>query len=156
MTANATIQVAHVDNAVIVPLAAFSYNPPSGSVTRTKRSTTTPAGANQAQRAGAASGNASPWGKTSGGSSGAVSAGGTGRIFVQRGGALVPVRVTIGLVADTQASVTPLRGTLTANDAVVVADSSSAAGAKTSSTVNPLAGGNQGAPGGRRGPTGGG
>ena len=38
MTANATIQVAHVDNATIVPLAAFGYNPPSGSVTRTKRS----------------------------------------------------------------------------------------------------------------------
>ncbi|HEY0380901.1 MAG TPA: efflux RND transporter periplasmic adaptor subunit [Candidatus Elarobacter sp.] len=154
MTANATIQVAHVDNATIVPLAAFGYNPPSGSVNRPKRSRTGTAG-----NGGAASGNASPWGQTSGASTGAVTPGGSGRIFVQRGGALVPVRVKIGLVADTQASVTPLRGTLTADDQVVTADSSSASGSKSTSARNPLTGGNQsgaGAAGGRRGPLGGG
>jgi HlyD family secretion protein len=153
MTANATIQVAHVDNATIVPLAAFGYSPPSGSVTRTKRS-----GANQTQRGGngAAPNNASPWGQTSGASSGAVTAGGTGRIFVQRGSALVPVRVKIGLIADTQASVTPLRGTLSANDQVVIGDSAGTSGSKKATAGNPLTGGNQSAPGGRRGPLGGG
>jgi HlyD family secretion protein len=166
MTANATIQVAHVDNATIVPLAAFGYTPPSGSVTRTKRAggtstgTSGATGANQTQRAGGggngAGGNASPWGQTSGASAGAVTAGGTGRIFVQRGGALVPIRVKIGLVADTQASVTPLRSTLSANDQVVIGDSAGASGSKRASAGNPLTGGNQSAPGGRRGPLGGG
>jgi HlyD family secretion protein len=170
MTANATIAVAHVDNATIVPLAAFGYNPPSGSVSRTRRSrggagaTGTPGAAgasasNQSQRggnAGNAGGNASPWGKTSAASSGAVTPGGTARIFVQRGGALVPVLVKIGLVADTQASVTPLRGTLSANDQVVVGDSSSTSGAKSASGGNPLTGGNQRGAGGRGGPLGGG
>jgi hypothetical protein len=67
------------------------------------------------------------------------------------------VRVKIGLVADTQASVTPLRGTLSANDQVVIGDSSSASGSKAASAGNPLTGGNQQrAPGGRRGPLGGG
>ena len=70
--------------------------------------------------------------------------GGTGRIFVQRGNGLVPVRVKIGLVADTQASVTPLRGTLSANDQVVIGDNSAgASGSKGASAGNPLAGGNQ-------------
>jgi HlyD family secretion protein len=171
MTANATIQVAHVDNATIVPLAAFGYNPPSGSVSRPKRTRTASGasatagatGSNQTQRGttagsgGAATANASPWGQTSGASTGAVTPGGNGRIFVQRGGALVPVRVKIGLVADTQASVTPLRGTLTAEDQVVIADSSSTSGAKSASAGNPLTGGNQQrAAGGRRGPLGGG
>jgi len=153
MTANATIQVAHVDNATIVPLAAFGYTPPSGSVTRPKRQRAS--GSNQTQRAGAAGGNASsPWGQTSGASAGAVTPGGTGRIFVQRGNGLVPVPVKIGLIADTQASVTPLRGTLSANDQVVIGDSSSASGSKSASSANPLTGGNQRAPGGRGGPLG--
>jgi len=162
MTANATIEVAHVDGATIVPLAAFGYTPPSGAVTRTKRprgGTTGASGSNQTQRSGNAGGagnNASPWGQTSAASSGAVTPGGTGRIFVQRGGGLVPVRVKIGLVADTQASVTPLRGTLSADDQVVIGDSSSASGSKSASSGNPLTGGNQRAPGGRRGPLGGG
>ena len=158
MTANATIQVAHVDDATIVPLAAFGYTPPSGSVTRSQRTR----GANQAPRAagagngGAAGSNASPWGQTSAASSGAVTPGGTGRIFVQRGNGLVPVRVKIGLVADTQASVTPLRGALTANDQVVIGDSAATSGSKKAAAGNPLAGGSQSAPGGRRGPLGGG
>jgi HlyD family secretion protein len=167
MTANATIQVAHVDNATIVPLAAFGYNPPSGSVSRTHRTRGTTgaapaAGTQAAQRSGNAAGanagagnTASPWGQTSAASSGAVTAGGTGRIFVQRGGSLVPVRVKIGLVADTQASVTPLRGTLSANDQVVIGDSSSASGSRSGSSGNPLTGGNQRGAGGRGGPLGG-
>ncbi len=157
MTANATIQVAHVDNATIVPLAAFGYNPPSGAVSRTHRTrgaagTPGTAGAASTQRAG---NSASPWGQTSAASSGAVTPGGMGRIFVQRGNALVPVRVKVGLVADTQASVTPLRGTLSANDQVVIGDSSSASGSKSTSGGNPLTGGSQRGAGGRGGPLGG-
>ncbi len=37
MTANATIQVAHVDNATLVPLAAFTYTPPAGAFARGNR-----------------------------------------------------------------------------------------------------------------------
>ena len=166
MTANATIQVAHVDNATIVPLAAFGYTPPSGSVTRTKRpragsnTASSANGSGQTQRGTSATnsvgaGNtASPWGQTSGANSGAVTPGGFGRIFVQRANGLVAVPVKIGLIADTQASVTPLRGTLSANDQVVIGDSSSASGSKGASAGNPLTGGSQRAPGGRGGPLG--
>ena len=37
MTANATIEIAHVEGATIVPLAAFTYTPPAGSFTRSHR-----------------------------------------------------------------------------------------------------------------------
>jgi HlyD family secretion protein len=170
MTANATITVAHVDNATIVPLAAFGYTPPSGSITRTHRQhgtagTSGAPNANAAAQRGGSAGanagagnNASPWGRTSAASSGAVTAGGTGRIFVKRGSGLVPVFVKVGLVSDTQASVTPLRGTLTANDQVVIGDSSASSGSKSASGGNPLTGGSQRGPagaGGRGGPLGG-
>ncbi len=172
MTANATIRVAHVDNATIVPLAAFSYQPPSGSVTRGShrrgtgaagttgtgtgaRSTGNPGngsggnGAGTNAAAGTTSSASSPWGATSASSGGAVTAGGRGRIFVLRGGKPVPVPVTVGLVGETQASVTPLRGTLSANDGVIIGDSGSSAGSRSASGGNPLAGGQQrGGPGG--------
>ncbi|MEA2666069.1 MAG: HlyD family secretion protein [Candidatus Eremiobacteraeota bacterium] len=181
MTANATIRVAHVDNATIVPLAAFSYQPPAGAggARRNRRggstsgthsaNTTGAAGASGAASAtGATSANAkpaasgggasaaSPWGATGASSGGAVTSGGRGRIFVLRGGKLVPVPVTVGLVGETQASVTPLRGTLSADDAVVIGDSSSS-GSRSASGGNPLAGGQQrgGQAGGRGGALGG-
>ncbi len=136
MTANATIRVAHVDNATIVPLAAFSYQPPSGSVgarptprrqhrrehDRRNRRTAQPAQRSggchrgQAGRERRRREPASPWGATGASSGGAVTSGGRGRIFVLRGGKPVPVPVTVGLVGETQASVTPLRGTLSADD----------------------------------------
>src|SRR5579875_1020079 len=54
MTADATIQVAHVDNATIVPLAAFSYTPPSGALKGAhKRSGTTAAQSGSAHAAAA-------------------------------------------------------------------------------------------------------
>jgi HlyD family secretion protein len=166
MTANATIQVAHADNATIVPLAAFSYTPAAGSVAHRKR----PPGANGAgpgagQASGAArtgSGNAagggSPWGATTGTSSGAVTAGSTSRIFVERNGQLNAVPVKVGIVGDTSVAVTPLRGTLTTNDQVVIGDSrsTSSKGAANTNTRNLLTGGGGGSQrgGGGRGPGG--
>lgn len=143
MTASATIQVAHVGNATIVPLAAFSYTPPAGSVTHRRR-----------PNGNGASG--SPWGQTGVATSGAVTPGSIARIFVLRNDKPVPVPVKVGLVSETQASVTPLRGTLGANDAAITADSSNASGAKTRTTAsamnNPLSAGRGG--GGGRGPGG--
>ncbi|HYZ16032.1 MAG TPA: efflux RND transporter periplasmic adaptor subunit [Candidatus Acidoferrum sp.] len=158
MTANATIQVAHVDNATIVPVSAFTYLPPSGSVARGghKRSGTTAAPANTTAKPAQSGG--SPWGATSATSSGAVTPGANGRIFVLRAGKLVPVPVKVGLVGDTQASVTPLRGTLGAGDQVVIGDNAAATATRgaRSGSGNPLSGQNarpQG--GGRGGPLGG-
>ncbi len=51
MTANATIQVAHVDNAVIVPLAAFSYTPPTGALKGGHRRPASGTAQNGAERA---------------------------------------------------------------------------------------------------------
>jgi HlyD family secretion protein len=126
MTANATIQVAHVANAIVVPLAAFSYTPAAGSIARRPRPAATASGtkpaAGSASTANASNG-ASPWGAASSTAGGAVTSGSTGRVFVDRGGKLTPVPVTIGIVSDTEASVTPLHGTLAAGDAIVVSDS---------------------------------
>ncbi|HTD37894.1 MAG TPA: efflux RND transporter periplasmic adaptor subunit [Candidatus Limnocylindrales bacterium] len=171
MTANATVQVAHVDGATIVPLAAFTYAPPAGSFSRNRRNRgqggssgsqygARNANANSSARpAGAgASGSASPWGATSASSGGAVTSGAVGRIFVLRGGKPQMVLVKVGLVGETQASVTPLRGTLDDTDAVITGDntaknSSASAGAMR----NPLGGGSgggRGGYGGGRGPGG--
>jgi HlyD family secretion protein len=154
MTANSSIRVAHVDNATIVPLAAFGYTPPSGSVTRRHRppNGTSPSqtGSRNASFANGGSAQGSPWGATTGSSGGAVTAGSVARIFVQRGGALTPVPVKVGIVGDTSVTVTPLRGTLTANDQVVIGDSRSASNTRSStntSTRGLLGGGGRG-PGG--------
>jgi len=148
MTANATIQVAHADNATIVPLAAFSYTPASGSIARPTRpagassGAPRPAGAAGASAGSAASGG-SPWGATTGGSSGAVTSGSTSRIFVERNGKLTVVPVKVGIVGDTTVAVTPLSGTLAAGDQVVIGDSRSASskGATNTNTRNLLTGG---------------
>ena len=171
MTANATIKVAHVDNTTIVPLAAFTYAPPAGSFSRNRGSrrpgtTSTQTGARNAASNGTpsarpagsagATGSASPWGATSASSGGAVTSGATGRIFVLRNGKPQMVPVKVGLVAETQASVTPLRGTLGATDQVITGDNHAAKGASSASaTRNPL-GGNTGGPRGGAGGYGGG
>jgi HlyD family secretion protein len=142
MTANATIQVAHVDNATIVPLAALSYQPPSGAFAgrRTHRATAT-AGATAPTTAGAS---ASPWGTTTTTTSGVVTPGAAGRSCVLRSGKLTPVAVHVGLVTDTQASVTPLRGTLAAGDQVVTGDAGGARAAHAAAGGNPLTGSKSG------------
>ncbi len=158
MTANATIQVAHVDGASIVPLAALGFTPPAGSLqhrTRPAGATTgapATAGAAKTAAAGGATGatSASPWGSTGASSSGAVTAGSTGRIFVERAGKLTMVPVKVGLVNETEASVTPLRGTLSTSDQVVTGDSHGASSSHTAAR-NPLTGSTTPAGGGGRG-----
>jgi HlyD family secretion protein len=122
MTANATINVKTVENALVVPTQALSWKPATGTVARPKRSTQSPT----------ASLSSSPWGQVAGGTGASTAAGSTGMIFVQEGSALRPVPVTVQLVSGTQAAVTPMRGTLTATDKVVVSN-----GASRSSSTRP-------------------
>jgi HlyD family secretion protein len=151
MTANATIQVAHVDNATIVPLAALSYQPAAGVTHGGQRrppngSKTT--AQSRATQSSAAKNGPSPWGATGASSGGAVTPGSRGRIFVLRNGKLSPVLVQVGLVSSTQATVTPLRGTLAAGDQIVTGDNAATRASHTSSAAgNPLSG-MQRAPGG--------
>jgi HlyD family secretion protein len=167
MTANATITVAHVDNATIVPLAAFTYAPPAGSFSRGSRrnrggaATTSQSGnaaGGAARRSGGSGASASsPWGATGASSGGAVTSGAFGRIFVLHGSTLQPVPVKVGLVGDTSASVTPLRGTLADGDQVVTGDNRSTSGSAANANTRNILGGQQGGPrggGGGRGPGG--
>jgi HlyD family secretion protein len=164
MTANATVTVAHVGNATIVPLAALSYAPPAGSFSRNRRGTrsgqsgtsgqrpqgaqsgTPPAAANSAAQSAQSGGSASPWGATGASSGGAVTPGATGRIFVLRAGKPQMILVKVGLVGATQATVTPLRGTLDDTDRVITGDNHASSGSRGGSG-NPLAGGQRGGSG---------
>jgi HlyD family secretion protein len=126
MTANATVDVATANNALVVPLTALH--------------------AARAQSATGTASAASPWG----GSAGAVSSiaqGQNAMLTVQRNGKLQREQVQVGLVTATQAAVTPINGaTLLVGDNVVTGFSgahkgggSGKGGAQGSS--NPLAGG---------------
>ncbi|HTV72094.1 MAG TPA: efflux RND transporter periplasmic adaptor subunit [Candidatus Acidoferrales bacterium] len=144
MTANATVNVAKVQNALIVPLQALQYRP-SGFAGHTHHTGTrtgaTPlaAGATVANTTSGAS-TASPWGATLGGSSGALVAGGDGVIFVDQAGHPKPVRVQIGLVQGTQAAVTPIKnGALQAGDQVILAQGGATAATHTVA-ASPLGG----------------
>ncbi len=94
MTANATIDVAAAKNALTVPLAAL----------HTKTAATT------------------PWGSVSGSAaSGAIAAGSTARLVVDRNGKPAPIDVYVRLTNGTQAAVEPVNGAaLAAGDRVVV------------------------------------
>jgi HlyD family secretion protein len=131
MTANATIQTSATPNALVVPLQALSYTPPSGSVTRHARGPASPSGAAAASGAPAGS---SPWGASLVPNATLV-AGGSGRVFVERNGHLQVVPVKVDAIAGTSAAVTPLRGTLAAGDAVAVGDSTGAQAAAHRSTT---------------------
>jgi HlyD family secretion protein len=145
MTANATIQISAQPNALVVPLQAFSYTPPSGSVAH--RAHQTPASSSAgASAANASSAGSSPWG-TSLDPNAALVAGGTSRLFVERNGTLQVVPVKVDAVQGTDASVTPLRGSLSAGDALVVGDSTQTAAthrATAATTSSPFAGGSRG------------
>ena len=124
MTASATIDVASKKNALIVPLSALQWRPTSGGAhkrgTRTQTAQQAGSGAQQA-------GGGSPWGQTDVAASAAPKAGGTGRIFVQSAaGKLQRVPVSIDLVNQTQAAVTPLDGAQLSEGAAVVTGSASA------------------------------
>jgi hypothetical protein len=143
MTASATIDVQTAKNALIVPIAALSYQPAHGTGTHQHAAHATSANATNANATnananatsadgatGAATGS-SPWGATTGSASSALATGSHGRIFVLRNGKLVRVPVDLALVTTTQAAVTPQNGaTLQAGDAVVTADGSNASGAR--------------------------
>lgn len=110
MTANASINVQTVKNALVVPTQALSFRP-SGMTFKHKRSSSNASAANGAS--------ASPWGQTSSSASGAAAAGQNGVIFVESDGKPAPVRVSVQLTNGALVAVTPLRGTLKAGDAVI-------------------------------------
>jgi len=130
MTANATINVASAQNALVVPLAAVHAASQAG----TTNSATT----------------ANPWGGGASASS-AVTTGENATVTVKQGSKLQRVPVQVGLVTATQAAVTPTStATLAAGDNVVTAFSGGThkgSGTKVqgnkggASTSNPLAGG---------------
>ena len=106
MTANASIHVAKVTNAFVVPIAALQYAPP--------------------QQARAASTNVanSPWGMTDAALTRTIIAGRNGRLFVMRNGDLVRVPVRVLLVSGTEAAVAPIAPTtLKVGDAAITSDS---------------------------------
>jgi HlyD family secretion protein len=110
MTANASIHVAKVSNALVVPIAALQYSPPQSQ-----------------QRRNATSGTpTSPWGATEASLTRTIIAGRNGRLFVQRNGSLVRIPVRVLLVSDTEAAVAPIApAALAAGEPVVVSDSRS-------------------------------
>lgn len=125
MTANATIDVASVANATIVPVAALQWHPSTaqfkdvvGTNGKTP-STHAPRTASTTANTGATGG--SPWGTSGSSGSATVVAGTRGRIFVSTGSKLEMIPVNIAMVSGTNAAVTPLRGTLSAGEPVVVA-----------------------------------
>ena len=138
MTANATIDTATAQNALVVPLAALHA-------------------ATLRQAQGDTTKSANPWGGAVSAST-SIAAGQNATLTVQRGGKLQRVQVQVGLVTSTQASVAPINGsTLSQGDNVVTGFSGGkkgysgqhSGGAQGSS--NPLAGGNNSARGATRG-----
>jgi len=111
MTANASIHVGKVQNALVVPVQALQYAPASGPRRSPGANATVPA---------------SPWGATEASVGRTVVAGRNGRIFVQHGPQIVSVPVRVTLVAGAQAAVQAPAGKLAAGDRVVVSDSASA------------------------------
>jgi HlyD family secretion protein len=140
MTANATIDVASLPNATIVPIAALQWQPPADQ----RSDVVGPDGKLVAARAPSA-GPASPWGTASASGSTTVVAGTRGRVFVRQGGTLRIVPVEVRMVSGTSAAVTPLRGTLAPGSAVVTA-AGAPARAHGAASSSPLRGG----PGGMR------
>ncbi|HTX55681.1 MAG TPA: efflux RND transporter periplasmic adaptor subunit [Candidatus Acidoferrales bacterium] len=108
MTANASIHVAKVTNALVVPIAALQYAPPQRG----------PAATAAAVVAG------SPWGITDAALTRTIIAGRNGRVFVMRKGTLVRVAVRVLLVSGTDAAVAAIApANLNAGDTVATADS---------------------------------
>jgi HlyD family secretion protein len=120
MTANATIDVANAENALVVPIAALQWNP----------------GANHAGTNAAPAAAKSPWGSTGAtGTASAITSGSAGSIFVERAGALVHVPVTVTLATSTQAAVNALQPSdLRAGDLVVVSSGEAARGSRGAAT----------------------
>ncbi len=106
MTANASIHVAKVANALVAPITALQYTPSQGTPAASTRNPT------------------SPWGMTEAALTRTIIAGRNGRIYVTRNGSLVRVPVRVLLVSGTEAAIAPIApATLRAGDATVTADS---------------------------------
>lgn len=110
MTANATIDAAKAQHALVVPAAALQWKPQ---------------GTGSGRAAGATA--QSPWGAVNGQSATTpIASGSSGTVFVDRNGSLHPVPVSVSLATATQAAVQPAQPeSLSAGDRVVVSSSSS-------------------------------
>ena len=145
MTANATINVASLANATIVPVAALQWRPttdqfknvvgPDGKPFAARTSRSASSGQASATRGSSAG---SPWGTTGSSGSSTVIAGTNGRVYVSDGTKLRMVPVQIAMVTGANAAVTPLRGTLNTNDAVVVASGSTGHAHATTANNSPF------------------
>ncbi|MBV9718466.1 MAG: efflux RND transporter periplasmic adaptor subunit [Candidatus Eremiobacteraeota bacterium] len=116
MTANATIQVASVRNALTVPVAALHTRAPA----------------------------TTPWGSVdSAASSAAIASGSSARILVDRNGKAVPVPVRVRLTNGTTAAIEPLQaGTVAAGDRVIIGTNAAHRSATNDqSTRSPMSGG---------------
>jgi HlyD family secretion protein len=134
MTANASIHVAKVQNALIVPLSALQWQPSSGGSKRRSQA----GGAAQSGGGTAASG-ASPWGQTGGASSGAIVAGTAGRVFAQNhDGSTTQIPVSIDLVSGGNAAVTPLEEDGLREGDLVVTGQQTTAQAAAATSGNPF------------------
>lgn len=122
MTANASIHVAKAANAIVVPVASLQYSPPEQA--RRRNASTAP--------------RTSPWGITQASISRTIVAGRDGRLFVLRDGKPAYVPVNVLLVNDTEAAVTPQRGTLSVGDNVVTSDSTTQVAALQSAPTSSL------------------
>lgn len=121
MTANASIHVAKVMHGLVVPIAALQWSPPESQ--RRRPSAGTPI---------------SPWGITEASITRTIVAGRDGRVFVLRNGKPVYVPVRVELVADTEATVTPTRGGLSAGDTVITSDTSTQMAAQQAAATSAL------------------
>jgi HlyD family secretion protein len=121
MTANASIHVAKVTDAIVVPIAALQYAPPQSQ--RPVSNAQTPA---------------SPWGITEASLTRTIIAGRKGRLFTLRDGNLVRVPVRVLLVGGTEAAVEPIGAALAAGDRVVISDSKSMMASQHGSTGSAL------------------
>ena len=151
MTANALIQTQKAANALIVPLQALEYRPSAAVIAKYNLKSSYGLAAPHPRGAAGTVGTAagSQFGATMGAGATKLPSGTRGRVFVLRSGAMVAVPVQIVLTAATQAAVKPVTGTLAAGDALVTADTSTAAQPRTSAAT-------QTAPGFGQSPQGGG
>ncbi len=130
MTANATIAVQTRHNALVVPTQALGFRPSDAKTTHKHVQNVQNVQNVQGSASSGTASAAAPWGQTASGAGSAVSAGGTGVVFVSANGKPQPVRVRVDLISGTQAAVTPVHGSLSAGDNVIVASGSSGAGAR--------------------------
>lgn len=123
MTANASIHVAKIQHALVVPIASLQWAPP-----RTGRG----------KPETAPGADVSPWGTTDASLARTIVAGRPGRLFVLRDGQTVRVPVQILLVSNTEAAVQPSGARLEPGDKVVIADTSTQMASQQANAARPV------------------